>query len=64
MTHVRLAESLHLPLEGGRYVDGFLNLTGEGRLVFEATSGTFPAAGADAANAPDRIRGIGVPVAQ
>jgi hypothetical protein len=61
-THLGLADALGLPIEGGRYVGGFLNVTGEGGLVFQATSGTFPAAAADAANALDMVRGTGVTV--
>lgn len=63
-SHLGVVEGLGLPLVEGRYVGGFLNVTGEGRVVFQATSGTFPAGAVDAANALDMIRGTGVSVVQ
>jgi len=63
ISHFGLAESLGLPLDGGRYVGGFLTVTSEGAVVFDATSGTFPSSAADLpANALDMVRGTGVRV--
>jgi hypothetical protein len=59
--HFDLRERLGLPLEGGRYVGGFLQINSEGRVIFNATSGTFPW-GAAGGNALDLIRGTGVTV--
>jgi hypothetical protein len=64
MTHLGLADALGLPLEGGRYVGGFVTVSEEGAVSFEASSGTFPVGGADAPNVLDMIRGTGVSVAQ
>jgi hypothetical protein len=63
MSHAGLAESLGLPLDGGRYVGGFLNVSPQGGVVFDATSGTFPSGAADLpGNALDMVRGTGVTV--
>ena len=55
----------NLPLEGGRYVGGFLRVTNNGRVVFEASSGTFPSGAVKLpGNVLDMIRGTGVTVVE
>lgn len=65
LSHAGLVEGLGLPLDEGRYVGGFLNVSSEGSVVFEATSGTFPSAGAGLPpNVLDMVRGTGVTVVE
>jgi hypothetical protein len=54
-----------LPLQEGRFVGGFLTIAQDGRVVFDATSGTFPSGAVGLpANVIDMVRGLGLSVVE
>ena len=62
-SHLGVLQRHGLPTETGRYVGGFLEAAGDGRLLFNPTSGTFPFTEYGLpSNILDIVRGTGVSI--